>query len=108
MRLGTFVSHLQGEKEIDIPYNLLFRTDQNPVTFIYFMKGLIADLNENLLVESFIILQNTKAALLQDLAAILELPTVVPLISHNDFVKSVEKNTNFCRQNRKFIQAGTN
>ena len=34
MRLGTFVSHLQGEKEIDIPYNLLFRTDQNPVTFI--------------------------------------------------------------------------
>ena len=98
MRLGTFVSQLQGEKEIDIPYNLLFRTDQNPVTFIYFMKGLIADLNENLLVESFIILQNTKAALLQDLAAILELPTVVPLISHNDFVKSVEKNTNFANK----------
>ena len=55
-------------------------------------------MNENLLVESFIILQNTKAALLQDLAAILELPTVVPLISHNDFVKSVEKNTNFANK----------
>ena len=90
-RLGSFVSKLQGTLQTDIPNSLLFKNNQNPVTFIYLMKSLIPDLNENTLVESFIILQNSKTALLQDLAAILKLPILLPLISYNDFTEITER-----------------
>jgi len=90
-RLGTFVSKLQGTLQTDIPNSLLFKIDQNPVTFIYLMKSLVPDLDENTLVESFIILQNSKTALLQDLAAILKLPILLPLVSYNDFTEVAER-----------------
>ena len=96
-RLGNFISRLEGITNSDVPNSLLYRPDQSPITFIYFMRSLIPELDENLLVESFIIVQNSKTALLQDIAAVLQLPVLLPLISYSDFTKSINLNGKYQR-----------
>lgn len=67
-RLGTFLSSLGHGDASDIPLTLLFEQEQNPSTFVYLIRSLNPTVTDNLLTESFIILQNLKQILLSDLA----------------------------------------
>ena len=51
-----------------LPRNLLFAADQNPSTFLYLIRSMLPTIDENLLTEVFIIVQNEKASLLQDIS----------------------------------------
>ena len=60
--------------QLTVPKTILYEPTQNSVTFLYYARNLIPDLDENILTEIFIIIQNEKNTLLQDISFILQQP----------------------------------
>jgi hypothetical protein len=74
---------------VSIPDTLLLESQQNPSTFIYFIHRLIPQLNENIPVECFVIIQNKKLQFLQNVAQILHLDIHISNVTRNDFVETI-------------------
>jgi hypothetical protein len=66
-RMTAFTSAFNlFQTSLTLPNTLLFHPEQNPSTFVYMARGILPNVDENLLTEMFILLQNEKASLLQD------------------------------------------
>jgi hypothetical protein len=70
----------------------LYKREQNPVTFLNYITSLLPDADENLVVETFILITNKKSSLLRDLAEIKQLDMPVLYLSRFDFISSKEDN----------------
>jgi hypothetical protein len=87
-RQTALLSGLNPASNLDSLSSVLFRRNQNPSTFIFKMLSLAPNLDENFLVESFLIITNKKISLLQDIAMLLQSPFFIPYLSRADFILS--------------------
>jgi hypothetical protein len=74
-----------------LPRTLLFYPDQNPSTFLYLIRSLLPSIDENLLTEIFIIVQNEKASLIQDVSFLFNSTTSVPHLTRSMYSKLSRK-----------------
>jgi len=67
-RLSRFFRYF-GDTQFDrlIPKTLLFRKDQNPMTFSSIIRSMIPQVDDHILIDTFSIVQNCKSTLLKDL-----------------------------------------
>jgi len=84
-RLDAFLSEINPTVKIEAPKSVLLKPTQNPTTFVFFVHSLSAKLNEEILTEAFIILQNTKTMLVQEIASILKIPVSIRFLSLSDY-----------------------
>ena len=75
------------QQALYLPRTLLFVPDQNPSTFLYLIRSMLPSIDENLLTEIFIIIQNEKASLLQDISFLFEKTTSVQHLTRSQFSK---------------------
>jgi hypothetical protein len=84
-RLTTLIKELDPEAKPDIPNTVLFKPDQTASSFIFFMMTLITDIEEDSLVEVYLIITNKKISLLRDIAELEHLDLSLPFLSRADF-----------------------
>lgn len=90
-RLGTLLSSLSNSKLSRIPRTLLFGLDHNPANFVHLIRNLEPKISDNILIESFMIIQNLKQVLLSDLASLTEEPFQRNFLSLTEFFKFSDK-----------------
>ena len=73
------------QQTLYLPRTLLFYPNQNPSTFLYLIRTMLPSIDENLLTETFIIIQNEKASLLQDVAFLFKNTTSVIHLTRSRF-----------------------
>ena len=73
------------QQTLYLPRTLLFVPNQNPSTFLYLIRTMLPSIDENLLTEIFIIIQNEKASLLQDVSFLFEKSTSVSHLTRSRF-----------------------
>ncbi len=79
------------QQTVYLPRTLLFYPDQNPSTFLYLIRSLLPSIDENLLTEIFIIIQNEKASLIQDVSFLFNSTTSVPHLTRSMYSKLSRK-----------------
>lgn len=90
VRLSNFLSSFNPNIKLEIPQTVMFIRDQNPLTYISFLGGLVPNTNEEILVESLILLQNCKAQLAQGLASVFHKTLPIAYISYSDFIQIID------------------
>ena len=75
------------EQSFYLPDTLLFVPEQEPSSFMYMVKSLIPTLDENLLTEIFVMVQNEKMSLLQDVNFLVKNNTALYHLSRSEFSK---------------------
>ena len=104
IRLADFISSMNPGVAMEVSSSVLMKQTQNPVSFIQFIQGLVINLDEAVLSEAFIILQNIKYSLLQDVGAVLKEKVYIPSLSHSDFstiLRKEQSSTQLLRQDLK-------
>lgn len=76
---------------ITIPTTLLFNNTQNPLSFLNLIRDFYPHPSEDILAEIFIILQNTKSTLFQDLSFIFDKTYIPNLVSRSQYVYSLRQ-----------------
>lgn len=84
-KFQAFLSQVNPISLVKVPKTVLFSTDQNAITYIALMQTLIPYIEEDILVESFILLHNCKAQLLQNLATEAQIVIPVQYITYSQF-----------------------
>src|SRR5450830_40606 len=75
----------------NLPMTVLFTANQNPNTFLYLIRSILPGSDENLLVEIFIMLQNEKASLLQNIAFLFSKDVKVSHLTRSEFSSIVRR-----------------
>jgi hypothetical protein len=91
-RLRNLIFEISPDTVPDVPNTVLYKQEQNPVTFLNYITSLLPDADENLVVEAHILITNKKSSLLRDLAEINQLDMPVLYLSRFDFISSREDN----------------
>ena len=79
--------NLYQQQNFYLPKTLLFTPDQDPSTFLVLIRSILPTLDDNLLTEIFIILQNEKASLIQDVSFLFGSNNLVPHLSRSEYSK---------------------
>jgi len=81
--------YLPSFEALEIPNYFLYSAEQNPNSFINNVRSYLPYLDDDLLLEIFMIIQNTKISLLQDLSSITNENVVIPKLSKSDILEPV-------------------
>jgi hypothetical protein len=73
------------QNEFYLPKTLLFHPDQNPSTFLVLIRSFLPNLDENLLTEIYIMLQNEKISMLQDVSFLFRKDTKAVHLTRSKF-----------------------
>jgi len=79
--------YLPSPAALEIPNYFLYSAVQNPNSFINNVRSYLPYLDDDLLLEIFMIIQNTKISLLQDLSSITNENIVIPKLSKSDILE---------------------
>ena len=88
-RLSNFIYNFYpSSTSLEIPTTILYTTTQNPATFLYYIRNFIPDPDEQTLTETFILIQNCKTSLLQDISPIFSIHPTISFLSRSSFSHS--------------------